>query len=231
MQASGRHLLGVINDILDFSKIESGQLELEAVDFDLVEVVEDAVAMFAQPAERKGLELAAQFSPPDAPLALRGDPFRLRQVISNLVGNAIKFTEDGEVVVRVTLREQTPTEAAIEIRVDDTGIGIAPEAQARIFEHFSQADGSTTRQYGGTGLGLAICQPLAGSDGRRHPRRERAGPGVEFHHRPSPAGGAGQRASAVHTRRARRRARCWWWTTTRPIATSCSNSCRAGGCW
>ena len=160
VQASGRHLLGVINDILDFSKIESGHLELEDVDFSLADAVEEALAMFAQPAEAKGLELAVQFIPHDAPLALRGDPFRLRQVVSNLISNAVKFTEDGEVVVRVTLVAQTDREVAVRICVQDTGIGVAPEARDKIFEHFSQADGSTTRQYGGTGLGLAICRRL-----------------------------------------------------------------------
>jgi two-component system, sensor histidine kinase and response regulator len=162
VQASGRHLLGVINDILDFSKIESGHLALEAVDFSLVDTVEEAVAMFAQPAEAKGLELAVQFVPHDAPLALRGDPLRLRQVLSNLIGNAIKFTEEGEVVVRVHLLEHDPTQAALRITVEDTGVGIPCEAQERIFEHFSQADSSTTRRYGGTGLGLAICRRLLG---------------------------------------------------------------------
>ncbi|MDP1901000.1 MAG: response regulator [Rubrivivax sp.] len=160
VQTSGRHLLGVINDILDFSKIESGHLELEAVDFSLVDVVEEALAMFAQPAEAKGLELAVQFTPHDAPLVLHGDPFRLRQVVSNLVGNAVKFTQDGEVVVRVTRVGQTDTEVDVRICVEDTGIGIAPQALERIFEHFSQADGSTTRRYGGTGLGLAISRRL-----------------------------------------------------------------------
>jgi len=160
VQTSGHHLLGVINDILDFSKIESGHLELEAVDFSLVDAVEEALAMFAQPAEAKGLELAVQFIPHDAPLLLRGDPFRLRQVVSNLVGNAIKFTENGEVVVRVTLLRQTATDADVRVSVEDTGIGIAPDAVEKIFEHFSQADGSTTRRYGGTGLGLAICRRL-----------------------------------------------------------------------
>ena len=160
VQASGRHLLGVINDILDFSKIESGHLELEDVDFSLADAVEEALAMFAQPAEAKGLELAVEFLPHDAPLHLRGDPLRLRQAVSNLVGNAIKFTEEGEVVVRVTLLEQSSSHAAVRIAVSDTGIGIAPEARERIFEHFSQADGCTTREYGGTGLGLAICRRL-----------------------------------------------------------------------
>lgn len=160
VQASGRHLLAVISDILDFSKIESGHLELESVDFSLVDAVEDALAMLAQPAEAKGLELAVQFAPPDAPMAFRGDPVRLRQVVSNLISNAVKFTEKGEVVVRVALLEQTDTEAAVRICVEDTGIGIAAEAREKIFEHFSQADSSTTRQYGGSGLGLAICKRL-----------------------------------------------------------------------
>jgi CheY-like chemotaxis protein/HPt (histidine-containing phosphotransfer) domain-containing protein/anti-sigma regulatory factor (Ser/Thr protein kinase) len=137
-------------------------MDLESVDFDLVELVEEALSMFAEPAERKGLELASDFSPNDVAIGLRGDPFRLRQVVANLLGNAIKFTEQGEIVVRVALRDQSDTEAAIRLCVEDTGIGIAPEAQAKIFEHFSQADGSTTRRYGGTGLGLAICQRMLG---------------------------------------------------------------------
>ncbi len=180
VQASGRHLLGVINDILDFSKIESGHLELESVDLSLADVVEDAVAMFAQPAEAKGLELAVQIIPHDAPLALRGDPFRLRQVISNLVGNAIKFTEEGEVVVRVTLVAQSDSEASVRISVDDSGIGIAVEARTKIFDHFSQADGSTTRQYGGTGLGLAICRRLLALMGGSIQVRSVQGQGSSF---------------------------------------------------
>ncbi len=161
VQTSGQHLLGVINDILDFSRIESGHMELESVDFSLADLIEDTLAMFAQPAAKKGLELAAQFIPNDAALpGLRGDPFRLRQVLANLLGNAIKFTERGEVVVRVALEEQTNAEAQVSICIADTGIGIAADAQDRIFESFSQADGSTTRRFGGTGLGLAICRRL-----------------------------------------------------------------------
>jgi signal transduction histidine kinase/DNA-binding response OmpR family regulator len=162
VHSSGRHLLGVINDILDFSKIESGQLALEWVDFSLAETVEEAVAMFAQPAEAKGLELAVQFVPHDAPLALRGDPFRLRQVVANLVSNAVKFTDEGEIVVRVELLAQDAEGASLRLAVRDTGVGIAPEALSRIFAHFSQADSSTTRRFGGTGLGLAICRRLLG---------------------------------------------------------------------
>ena len=163
VQLSGQHLLGVINDILDFSKIESGHMMLECVDFDLVEVVEETLAMFALSADQRKLELAAAFPPDCARLAFRGDPFRLRQVLANLIGNAIKFTQQGEVVVRVELPgPATERGDAISIRVsvEDTGIGIAPAAQAQIFEHFSQADGSTTRNFGGTGLGLAICRRL-----------------------------------------------------------------------
>ena len=160
VQGSGRHLLEVINGILDFSKIESGHLTLESVEFDLTEQVESAVAMFAPAAAAKGLGLSAAFTPAGQALRLRGDPYRFRQVVANLVGNAVKFTEHGEVAVRVMARDQTSGEATITLTVVDTGIGIAREAQKRIFEHFSQADGSTTRRYGGSGLGLAICQRL-----------------------------------------------------------------------
>jgi two-component system sensor histidine kinase/response regulator len=161
VQTSGEHLLGVINDILDFSKIESGNMTLESVAFSLVDLVEETLAMFAYSAEKKGLELAAQFTPIDSALSgVRGDPLRLRQVLANLIGNAIKFTECGEVVVRLRLESETDTDIAVSLSVEDTGIGIAPETLNRIFEHFLQADGSTTRRYGGTGLGLAISRRL-----------------------------------------------------------------------
>jgi signal transduction histidine kinase/DNA-binding response OmpR family regulator/HPt (histidine-containing phosphotransfer) domain-containing protein len=160
VQSSGRHLLGVINDILDFSKIESGRMDLECVDFGLVDTVEEAVAMFTQPAEAKGLELALAFEPEAAPMQFRGDPFRLRQVVSNLVSNAVKFTEEGEVLVRVQAIPAGEAHWDLRIQVRDTGIGIDEHARQRIFQQFTQADGSTTRRYGGTGLGLAICQRL-----------------------------------------------------------------------
>jgi two-component system, sensor histidine kinase and response regulator len=161
VQTSGEHLLGVINDILDFSKIESGNMALESVAFSLVDLVEETLAMFAYSAEKKGLELAAQFTPLDSAMSgVRGDPLRLRQVLANLIGNAIKFTEHGEVVVRLRLESETDTDIAVSLTVEDTGIGIAPETLNRIFEHFLQADGSTTRRYGGTGLGLAISRRL-----------------------------------------------------------------------
>lgn len=161
VQRSGQHLLGIINDILDFSKIESNHMELETIDFDLVKLIEDTLAMFAQAADEKGLELAAQFTPPNTIFMLRGDPFRLRQVIANLLNNAIKFTAQGEVIVRTkVLLDETKALANISLCVEDTGIGIPLEYHEKIFKHFSQADGSTTREYGGTGLGLAICKKL-----------------------------------------------------------------------
>ncbi len=180
VQQSGQHLLGVINDILDFSKIESGHLNLESVEFDLVELVEDTLAMFAHQAENKGLELASQFMPPEVSMALRGDPFRVRQIVTNLVGNAIKFTEEGEVVVRVALQGESGEDAMISLCVEDTGIGIEPESQSRIFEHFSQADGSTTRKFGGTGLGLAICKRLVELMGGRIRVESAPGQGAKF---------------------------------------------------
>ncbi len=179
VQTSGRHLLGVINDILDFSKIESGHLELEVADFDLGELIENTLDMFAQPAEQKGLELAADL-PPDIRRRLRGDAFRLSQVIANLLNNAVKFTHHGEVVVRTELLRETAEECDIRFAVEDTGIGIALEAQERIFEHFAQADGSTTRQYGGTGLGLAICRHLVQLMGGHIGVDSRPGHGARF---------------------------------------------------
>jgi len=160
VQSSGQHLLGIINDILDFSKIESDHMELETIDFDLVKLIEDTLAMFAQPADKKGLELIAQFTPPSTAFMLRGDSFRIRQIIANLLNNAIKFTTQGEIVIRTILLDETETLTNVSICVEDTGIGIPPEYHEKIFQNFSQADGSTTRQYGGTGLGLAICKKL-----------------------------------------------------------------------
>lgn len=160
VQMSGRHLLGVINDVLDVSKIESGHLTLETVDFTLADVIEDTLAMFAHPAQAKGLELLGRFTPADGEARLHGDPLRLRQILVNLVGNAVKFTERGHVELHATVARQADCRARVVVSVRDTGIGIAPEAHGRIFELFSQADSSTTRQFGGTGLGLAICRRL-----------------------------------------------------------------------
>jgi len=159
VRISGESLLVVINDILDFSKIEAGKLDLEITDFDLREAIDSTMDLLAAQAHSKGLELAA-FIRPEVPLELRGDPGRLRQVVNNLVGNAVKFTAQGEVVVTVSRVSETPTHARLRFEVRDTGIGIDEKGQQRLFKAFSQADGSTTRKYGGTGLGLAISKKL-----------------------------------------------------------------------
>ncbi len=152
---SGETLLSVINDVLDFSKIEAGHLTLENVDFDLHEQFERSLDLQSATARKKGIELMLDYAE-SAPRPVRGDPVRLRQIALNLVGNAIKFTEKGEVVLRVL----PPSEGRFRIEVQDTGIGIPPEHQANLFQRFSQADSSTTRRFGGTGLGLAICRRL-----------------------------------------------------------------------
>lgn len=174
---SGEGLLGLINNILDFSKIEAGKLELEHIDFELHPLVEEVADLFAECAHRKGLELLVHIAD-DVPTTLRGDPHRLRQILTNLVGNALKFTEHGEVAIEVKkLPEargrglgtsplpslsslQSQASSLLYFSVRDTGIGIPAETLARLFQPFSQADGSTTRKYGGTGLGLAIAKQL-----------------------------------------------------------------------
>jgi signal transduction histidine kinase/DNA-binding response OmpR family regulator/HPt (histidine-containing phosphotransfer) domain-containing protein len=156
---SGTALLSIINDILDFSKIEAGKLALECLEFGLRETVEDAVELFAEPAGKKGVELTC-FLPENIPDSAIGDPVRLRQVLLNLLGNALKFTHRGEVTVSVRLLTQDAQKVMLKFEVTDTGVGIAPETQARLFTAFTQADGSTTRHFGGTGLGLAIVKQL-----------------------------------------------------------------------
>ena len=156
---SGTALLGIINDILDFSKIEAGKLELERIEFGLRDTIEEAVDLFADQAEKKGLELTC-YLPTDIPDNVIGDPVRLRQVLLNLVGNAVKFTPGGEVTVRVSLLRQEHDTLTLKVDIADTGLGIPAQVQSRLFTAFSQADGSTTRHFGGTGLGLAIVKQL-----------------------------------------------------------------------
>ena len=159
VQSAADGLLAIINDILDFSKVEAGKLELETVDFDLGMLLEDVVAMLGDSAHAKGVELLAHRFP-DLPTLLRGDPTRLRQVLVNLVSNSVKFTNEGEVVLSAQPVQLDGEHATIRFDVRDTGIGIAPADQTRMFEAFSQADSSTTRRFGGTGLGLAIVRQL-----------------------------------------------------------------------
>lgn len=156
---SARHLLRIIDDILDYSKIEANKLELESVGLNLKEVIDSVTRLMERAAENKGLRLSASFDP-NVRLACRGDPVRLRQVLSNLVSNAIKFTEKGSIQIQVSKRGETRTHSEILFAVRDTGMGIPPEKAEKLFQPFSQADTSTTRNYGGTGLGLVICKRI-----------------------------------------------------------------------
>jgi CheY-like chemotaxis protein len=160
VQVSADSLLALLNDILDFSKIEARKLELDIVDFDLSQMLDDMIRPFAPRAHQKGLELLYHVAP-DVPVALSGDPTRLRQVLMNLLSNAVKFTERGEVVLRVRRESDEGSDVALHFTVTDTGIGIPADKQAAVFEAFTQADASTTRRFGGTGLGLSICRELA----------------------------------------------------------------------
>ncbi len=156
---SAEALLTVINDILDISKIEAGKLKLELLPFDPRSVVEEVVGLLAPRAAAKGLRMAGEAGP-DVPRIVRGDPGRLRQILLNLIGNALKFTDEGEVVITVGLASQTAQTATLKFSVRDTGIGISQENRSRLFQSFVQGDSSTTRKYGGTGLGLAISKQL-----------------------------------------------------------------------
>jgi two-component system, sensor histidine kinase and response regulator len=179
IRSSADALLDIINDILDFSKIEAGKIDLEKVDFDLREEVESVVELLAERAQSKRLELALEIDE-STPAAVRGDPGRMRQVLVNLVGNAIKFTDRGEVVVRLEISQRWEEGMRVRLTVTDTGIGIPEASKARIFESFSQADSSTTRRYGGTGLGLAISKQLVVLMGGRIGFESKSGQGAQF---------------------------------------------------
>jgi len=179
IRVSGDGLLTVLNDILDFSKLEAGHVQLEQTEFDLRDLIEDAVELYAVAAAGKGLTVAAD-SPPDLITAVRGDPHRLRQVLMNFVGNAVKFTARGEVVVSLSCDDLNPDRPVYRIEISDSGIGLSPEAQARLFQPFSQADSSMSRRFGGTGLGLAICKGLIELMGGTVGVRSQLGSGSTF---------------------------------------------------
>ena len=180
VKVSADALLTIINDILDFSKVEAGKLELESIDFDLRTTLENAIAPLVVKAHDKRLELICRIKP-DVPTALEGDPVRLRQIVVNLAGNAIKFTEKGEVVIAVDLEKETDQRITLHFSVSDTGVGIASDKMSTIFESFHQADGSVTRQYGGTGLGLAISKQLSELMNGRIWLESEEGKGSTFH--------------------------------------------------
>jgi signal transduction histidine kinase/CheY-like chemotaxis protein len=176
---SSQHLLRIINDILDFAKVESGKLDLESVEFNLRELVLSITDLMARTAEQRGLKLGVNIAD-DVPLNLRGDPIRLRQVLTNLLSNAIKFTDRGGIRVDVEKRRSTRREVELLFSVTDTGVGIPPEIARRLFQSFTQADASTTRKHGGTGLGLAICKRLVELMGGRIGVRSKEGAGSTF---------------------------------------------------
>jgi two-component system sensor histidine kinase BarA len=178
-EVSAKTLLTVINDILDFSKIEAGKISMEQLDIEFRELLEEAMSLHAANAEEKGLDLVLVYQR-DVPHRLMGDPARISQILSNLVGNAIKFTQSGEVLVTVELKEETAKDVLVEIAVKDSGIGISSEGQSRLFQAFSQADASTTRKFGGTGLGLIISKRLAELMGGRITVDSEAGKGARF---------------------------------------------------
>ena len=180
IQGSADALLALVNDLLDFSKIEARKLQLERVSFKLRDVLEDTMRVLAPRAHKKGIELACH-TDPAVPDGLAGDPLRLRQIVMNLVGNAIKFTDRGEVVLQAVLQSRPEDRVELHFSVKDTGIGIPPEKQQLIFDAFSQADSSTTRRYGGTGLGLAISAQLVGLMGGKITVESQPGVGSTFH--------------------------------------------------
>jgi PAS domain S-box-containing protein len=179
VRVSGESLLAIVNDILDFSKIEAGKMDLETLDFDLRALLDDFASLLAIRAQEAGLEFICAAAP-EVPGRLAGDPGRLRQVLLNLAGNAVKFTHRGEVAVLASLEWETDTEAMLRFSVKDTGIGIPAEKQGLLFQKFSQADASTTRHYGGTGLGLAISKQLAEMMGGEIGLVSEGGRGSEF---------------------------------------------------
>ena len=178
IQRSGESLLRIINDVLDLSKIESGKLDIETIQFDVDDIITDAIHCFKHQASGKALALSCDLSPQDS--LYKGDPFRIRQVLNNLVGNAIKFTENGSVTVSYEVMHRSEKESVLRVSVKDTGIGISSEQQSLLFKRFNQADSSTTRKYGGTGLGLSISKELVELMGGEIGLTSLSGEGTEF---------------------------------------------------
>jgi PAS domain S-box-containing protein len=180
VKSSADSLLSLLNDILDFSKIEAGKLDFETIDFRLRDTLDDTIRTLGLRAQQKGLELACHVLP-DVPDGLQGDPTRIRQIVVNLLGNAIKFTSQGEVVIQVEIQHESEDEVVLHFTIRDTGIGIPLEKQQLIFEAFTQTDSSTTRKYGGTGLGLAISSRLVNRMGGKIWVESEPGQGSTFH--------------------------------------------------
>ena len=177
---SADNLLRIINDVLDFSKVEAGKLELDEVEFNLTESIEDTLRTFAYQASLKNVELTFEAGA-EVPVTVRGDLIRIRQIVTNLVGNSLKFTEQGEVGVRITREGLSGDGLRLHFIISDTGIGIPAEKQAVIFQAFAQVDGSTTRKFGGTGLGLTICSRLVQLMNGRIWVESQPGQGSQFH--------------------------------------------------
>jgi two-component system, sensor histidine kinase and response regulator len=180
VKLSADALLTLINDILDFSKIEAGKIDLEALDFAIRDGLESTLRTVAVRGDEKGLELLCEIAP-EVPEIVRGDFSRLRQIVVNLIGNAIKFTDKGEVALKVALESKSGENCVLHFTVSDTGIGIPAHKQESIFEAFSQADNSTTRKYGGTGLGLSISMRLVAMMGGKIWVQSQVGQGSQFH--------------------------------------------------
>ena len=180
VKSSADSLLSLLNDILDFSKIEAGKIDFETIDFRLRDTLDDTMRALGLQAQKKGLELACHVLP-DVPDGLQGDPTRIRQILVNLLGNAVKFTSEGEVVIQVEIQEESDDEVVLHFAVRDTGVGIPLEKQELIFEAFTQTDSSTTRKYGGTGLGLAISSRLVNRMGGKIWVESETGRGSTFH--------------------------------------------------
>src|SRR5947207_11275810 len=202
LRGSSRVMLGLVEDVLDFSKIEAGKVVMEKIEFDLHALINSTCRIVSSQAAAKGIEFVVSIMP-EVPPSVRGDPHHLRQVLINLAGNAVKFTQAGSVTVHVSVQAETETNVRVKLSIRDTGIGISQEAQAKIFDSFAQADESTTRRFGGTGLGTTIAKQLVGLMGGRIGVESALGLGstfwveVDLEKQPEPAGaGSGDLAAA-----------------------------------